>query len=446
MIIDHRYTQVPAKHRRRRGVAVKVCMFHLMPYRDLPADFERMYSSAYIDPVWFDVADADKVGQYYNATLDEMLHAAKAGLHGLCTNQHHQNVYGFMANPSIMGAVLARQTNGQNVAIIQLGSTLPSTTPPTRIAEEYAMLDCISGGRLVAGMPLGTPMDANLCYGITPIEHRERYYEAHDLIIKAWQSRETFAWNGKYFKLPMVNLWPRPIQQPYPPVWVPGAGSLSTWDFAAKHDHCYCFLSYYGNKLGKRVMDGFWEFVDKSKLDPNPYRAGFLQLVVVAETDAQAEKDYYKHIRYFYDKSLHILNEYQMIPGNQDYRSLTNSVKNLLPMQLDLMNSVKNWKYKDFVDNQFVIAGSPATVRDQLMEAVKKLRVGNLMVLLHIGSMPHELTLKNIDLFSREVLPHFRNVWDEDGWDNKWWPTALRGKTNAENIGRAAREESRVGK
>jgi len=77
---------------------VKVCMFHLMPYRDLPADFERRYNSAYIDPMWFDVADSDKVGQYYNATLDEMLYAAKAGLHGLCTNQHHQNVYGFMAN------------------------------------------------------------------------------------------------------------------------------------------------------------------------------------------------------------------------------------------------------------------------------------------------------------------------------------------------------------
>jgi hypothetical protein len=115
-------------------------------------------------------------------------------------------------------------------------------------------------------------------------------------------------------------------------------------------------------------------------------------------------------------------------------------------MQLDLMNSVKNWKYKDFVDNQFVIAGSPATVRDQLQEAVKKLRVGNLMVLLHLGSMPHELTLKNIDLFAREVLPHFRNVWDEDGWDNKWWPTALRGKTNAENIGRAPRPEMHASK
>ena len=63
---------------------MKVCMFHLMPYRDLPADYEKRYNSAHIDPVWFDVADADKVGQYYNATLDEMLHAAKSGLHGLC--------------------------------------------------------------------------------------------------------------------------------------------------------------------------------------------------------------------------------------------------------------------------------------------------------------------------------------------------------------------------
>jgi alkanesulfonate monooxygenase SsuD/methylene tetrahydromethanopterin reductase-like flavin-dependent oxidoreductase (luciferase family) len=160
------------------------------------------------------------------------------------------------------------------------------------------MLDCISGGRLVAGMPLGTPMDANLCYGITPMEHRERYYEAHDLIMKAWQSKEIFAWNGKYFKLPMVNLWPRPLQKPHPPVWIPGSGSLSTWDFTAKHNHCYCFLSYYRNNLGKRVMDGFWEFVARTNLDANPYRAGFLQLVVVAESDAKTEELYYPHIRF----------------------------------------------------------------------------------------------------------------------------------------------------
>src|SRR5205807_6113149 len=106
--------------------------------------------------------------------------------------------------------------------------------------------------------------------------------------------------------------------------------------------------------------------------------------------------------------------------------SLVNSVRNLLPMQLELLNAVSGWKYKDFIENQFVIAGSPASVRDQLMQAVKKLKVGNLMVLLHIGSMPHELTLKNIELFAREVKPYFANVWDDEGWENHWWPASIK--------------------
>jgi alkanesulfonate monooxygenase SsuD/methylene tetrahydromethanopterin reductase-like flavin-dependent oxidoreductase (luciferase family) len=405
---------------------MKISMFHLMPYRELPADFEQCYHSVWVDPPFWELADPEKVGQYYNWTLDELIHAAKCGMDGICVNEHHQNAYGFMPSPNVMGSVLARATNGMNTAIVQMGATLPTTNPPIRVAEEYAMLDCISGGRLVAGMPLGSPMDVNLCYGISPIEQRERYYEAHDLILKAWQSREIFAWNGKFFQLPMVNLWPRPIQSPHPPVWVPGSGSLSTWDFSAKHGHCYCFLSYYGNNTGKKIMDGFWDFVSKSGLEANPYRAGFLQLVAVSETDAKAEQEYFPHIRYFYDKCLHIAPELLAIPGHQDYRSLIHSVKNLNPDQGKLMMQVPNWKYRDFVENQFVIAGSPATVRDQLMAAVKKLRVANLMVLLHIGSMPHELTLKNIELFAREVAPHFRTVWDDEGWVNNWWPQRLR--------------------
>ncbi|MGH7915134.1 MAG: hypothetical protein ACREPW_10880, partial [Candidatus Binataceae bacterium] len=79
---------------------------------------------------------------------------------------------------------------------------------------------------------------------------------------------------------------------------------------------------------------------------------------------------------------------------------------------------------------QFVIGGSPKSVTDQLKAAVKKLRVGNLMVLLQIGSMPHELTLKNIDMFAREVKPHFRDMWDDE-WENRWWPEALKEKKSA---------------
>ncbi len=398
-----------------------------MPYRDLPPDFEQRYHSIWVDPPFHELATPQACGQYYNWTLDELIHAAKAGMDGICVNEHHQNAYGFMPGPNLMGSVLARATMGMDVAIVQMGATLPTTNPPIRIAEEYAMLDCISGGRIVAGMPLGSPMDANLCYGITPIEQRERYYEAHDLILRAWQSKEMFPFNGKYTQLPMVNLWPRPIQQPHPPVWVPGSGSLSTWDFAAKHDHCYCFLSYYGSKLAKGVMDGFWEFVETSGRDQNPYRAGFLQLVVVSESDAKAEEEYFEHVKYFYDKCLHIAPEFAAPPGHQDYKSLANTIRKQFGQARAMRDEMPNWKFKDYVENGLVIGGSPATVRDRLTQAIKDLRVGNLMVLLHIGSMPHELTLKNIDIFAREVQPHIRDIWDDE-WENHWWPKSLRHK------------------
>ncbi len=82
--------------------------------------------------------------------------------------------------------------------------------------------------------------------------------------------------------------------------------------------------------------------------------------------------------------------------------------------------------YRDFVEQGFVIAGSPATVRDRLSALIKEWRVGRLLAFLRIGSMPHELVLKNIDLFSREVLPHLRHLWDDEGWEDRWWPEALR--------------------
>jgi len=412
---------------------MKVCMFHLMPYRDLPPDFEQRYQSAYIDPVWFDIADPDKVGQYYNWTLDEMLFAAKCGMHGLCTNQHHQNVYGFMANPSLMGSVLAKMTNGQNVAIVQIGSTLPSTTPPIRIAEEYAVLDCLSGGRLVAGFPTGLPTDAAISNGVVPIEQRERFREALELVTKAWSAREVFAWNGKHYQLPMVSLWPRPIQQPHPPIWIPGSGSSSTVEYVVDRDDCFCHLSYFGMKNAETLGDYYWDTVAQRNRDANPYRLGFLQLVGVSETDAEAE-EYASHVEYFFHNLLYTPNHYQQIPGCIDYRSLVRALKEPLRERMDL----RQLKYKDFRDRGFVMAGSPSTVRDRLIDGIKRLRIGHLMVLLHFGSMSHELCMKNIELFSREVLPALEGIWDDE-WDDRWWPERLKAKRPAAAMAAAAR-------
>src|ERR1700740_1999536 len=140
---------------------MKISMFHLMPYRELPADFEQRYHSVWVDPPFWELADPEKVGQYYNWTLDELIHAARCGMDGICVNEHHQNAYGFMPSPNVMGSVLAKLTNGSNVAIVQMGATLPTSNPPIRVAEEYAMLDCISGGPRVARVSPRIPMGVN---------------------------------------------------------------------------------------------------------------------------------------------------------------------------------------------------------------------------------------------------------------------------------------------
>ena len=207
-------------------------------------------------------------------------------------------------------------------------------------------------------------------------------------------------------------------------MWVPGSGSISTFDFATDHNVCYCFLSYAGARAASTMMDGYWDVVDKKGLERNPYRAGFLQLVAVSETDAQAEIDYGKHIEYFYHKCLHVPPQWFAPPGNQDYRSLLAANRNPVRRAED----PKTLRYKDFVNKGYVIAGSPATVRERLVEEViKRLHVGNLMLLIQIGSMPHELTLKNTELLAREVLPGLRDIWDDKGWENHWWPKSLRG-------------------
>jgi len=207
-------------------------------------------------------------------------------------------------------------------------------------------------------------------------------------------------------------------------VWVPGSGSISTFDFAVDNEVCYCFLSYSGAKAAKSMMDGYWKVVADKGREPNPYRAGFLQLVAVAETDSQAEEKYARHVEYFYHKCLHWPIQLGSPPGNQDYRSMVATLSNPVRRAED----AKKLRYRDFVEKGYVIAGSPATVRDRLKEeVVKGLHVGNLMVLLQIGSMPHELTLENIDLFARKVLPELRGEWNDEGWVNHWWPEQLRG-------------------
>lgn len=391
---------------------MKLHFFHLMPYRFLPDDFREKYRGVWVD-IPSHLFDPVKGHQLYNEYLDELEYAASLGFDGICVNEHHQNAYGLMPSPNLMAASLARRTS--DAAVIVLGNSIALYNPPTRVAEEFAMLDCISGGRLVAGFPVGTSSDTNFCYGVVPATLRERYYEAHDLILRAWTEPDVFSFNGKYTQLRYVNVWPRPIQKPHPPVWVPGGGSVETWEWVTKHDHVYCYLSYFGHKRGLQVMQGFWEEVARQGKEANPYRAGFLQFVAVSESDAQAERDYAEHAEYFYNRCLHVYPGFADAPGYRTLRTLRAG----LSSQFERKAFTGELKWKDFVEQGFIIAGSPESVRQQLEEAAKALHVGQMMLLLQFGSMPPELVRKNTELFAREVLPHVRKLWSE--YEDHWW-------------------------
>ena len=406
---------------------MKVSFFHLMPYQALPEDFSERYHSAWVD-LPNDLFDPDHGRQMYGDYLEELQHADRLGFDGICVNEHHANAYGLMPSPNIIAGILSRTTSSS--ALIVLGNSIALYQPPIRVAEEMAMLDVLSGGRLVAGFPVGTSMDTAFSYGQVPIQLRERHAEANDLIIQAWTRREPFAFNGKFSKLRYVNIWPRPIQQPHPPVWIPGSGSLETWDWVLERDYVYCYLSYYGYLRGRRVMDGFWERSAQLGVDDNPHRVGFLQLVGVSETDSRAEEEYAPHVKYFYDKMLRIHPPFAEAPGYRSIESMRAGTR--AQTGEEAQRVAKSYTWKDYVEEGHIIAGSPATVRERLKEAISMLRVGHLMCLLHIGSMPKDLTMKNIELFTSEVLPAIRDTWSE--YEDPWWPAAVPGRVTAPSL------------
>jgi len=405
---------------------MKLCWFHLMPYTDLPEDFARRHSSVWIDidPALFDPAKAHGM---YNEFLDELEFADEMGFDGVCVNEHHSNGYGLMPSPNLMAAALARRT--RRAAIIVMGNSLALYNPPIRVAEEFAMIDCISGGRLVAGFPVGTPMDTCFAYGQNPSQLRARYHEAHDLVMRAWTERRPFVFHGRYNQLRYVNTWPRPLQRPHPPIWIPGGGSVETWHWCAEMDYVYSYLSYFGYKAGESTLRGFWAEMERLGKDPNPYRAGFLQFVGVAETTAEAMRVYREPAEYFYGRCLHVDGRWASPPGYMTEGSLRARAESMVAQAARRASAGNGGgfhqpTFEEIVDKGYVIVGSPDEVADKLRQVATTLNVGQMMLLLQFGNMSKELTLYNTELFARRVSPQIGALFD-DRWENRWWPRPL---------------------
>src|SRR5438874_9619336 len=198
------------------------------PY--LPADFDAKYDSAWI---WLpnELYDPVKGHELYREYINTLAYAEELGFDGVCVNEHHQNAYGLMPSPNLIAAALTQRTSRVKIAIV--GNALPLYDPPTRVAEEIAMLDLMSGGRIIAGQVIGGGPEY-YSFSLNPAEARTRFAEAHEIIMRAWTQPGPFEFYGEHFKLRYVNPPPKPLQKPHPPIWIPGVGSLETMDFVAK--------------------------------------------------------------------------------------------------------------------------------------------------------------------------------------------------------------------
>ena len=316
---------------------------------------------------------------------------------------------------------LARLTRerGLDVALVQLGATLAATSPPTRIAEEYAVLDCLSDGRLIAGVPVGIGADAAMSYGVPPIVQRARWREGIELMLRAWTDPDVFAWNGEHYQLRSVNLWPRPVQTPHPPLLVPGAHSASTWDMCHERDWPYAFLSFFGASTPSRRWTASGPVLTptagtttrtaprscSSSAWPTPTSRRRPSTARTSSTSTRS--------------SCTSRRPYFTPPGYVEYAGQLGAFKAMLaspPPDLKALTA------RDMIDRGFAVVGSPATVRDRLEAIARRLGVGHLLAVIHLGSMPHELAEDNIRLMASDVLPHLQTLWDAEGWESKWWP------------------------
>jgi alkanesulfonate monooxygenase SsuD/methylene tetrahydromethanopterin reductase-like flavin-dependent oxidoreductase (luciferase family) len=407
---------------------MKVSAFAQVAYRTFAPDFEQHHDSA-VDPPW-PLADPQEVRAAFQDYLDGLMLAARSGFDGLIFTEHAQSSYDMSPNPSLTAAALAYATESERlpVAIYPAGRSLGKSREPNKVAEEYAVIDTVSGGRLVAGFPVGLPYDACMNNGITPIELRARFDENLELELRAWREQTPFPWNGTFSQLPMVNIWPRPQQRPRPPVWLTGIGNPATMQLTLDRDFGFNYLSWFGLKTtGPRIFDRFWDLVDRSGLPRNPYRLGCSVVVGVAPTDAEATETFRPHVEYLFNKGPGaVRGEYLAIPGTIGLPGLQALMRD--PSDLGVGDKLRTIGFDELVDLGSVIVGSPRTVCDRLVEIATRFRIGNLHAMLQFGSMPRQTAMDNIALFAKEVSPTLREVWADEPWQHHWWPERLGGR------------------
>jgi alkanesulfonate monooxygenase SsuD/methylene tetrahydromethanopterin reductase-like flavin-dependent oxidoreductase (luciferase family) len=377
---------------------VEVYWFSEQPYGDVTdADLKQYpsgrlgFPNTYFDP--------QKAHVLYNQYHEQYALADEVGFDGIMSNEHHASYWCMKPSVNIDAAVIAKVTKKTKIAI--LGNVI-AINDPVRMAEEIAMLDCISGGRIISGFVRGTAVES-LHGGIDPTENRERFEEAHDLILKCWTQPGPFRYEGKYYHYRAVNPWVLPIQKPHPPIWFPGTGSPESVIWAAKHRHPYLNLGALVD-LTEWLRNIYIDTAREEGFTPGPEHFGYLLRALVADTDEQAI-EIGRHFMWTEDHRQRGPREHNDPPGYQSREAL--KIKLSRP---SIGGFGRKMGYDELREVNNIIVGSPETVIKKLTMIVQRLNPGYLCFYGNEGPMPHQHVMRSVELFGKEVIPALHEI------------------------------------
>ena len=375
---------------------MKLYNFDLLAYPHVPKDAPRTpVPSNFFDPI--------KGAANYAEHLDEMTYCEELGLDGVVFNEHHYSSYGTMPSPNLIAAALSQRTKRIKIGV--LGNILPLRNHPVRVAEEYAMIDCLSNGRLIAGFVRGIPAEY-VWYGVNPEESRGRFQEAYDLIMTAW-TNSVWSFEGEFYKLKDCAIWPRPLQQPHPPIWI-AARSAESIEWCVKR-HLPCAQVY---QTTGQIEDTFNYYRTKAKEDgweAQPDDFILCRHIYIDESNKKAREVAEPAMRYFFS----VYNR-----GFNDAINQTAADQQKLLAKLTSERSFNYFRegnrsrvdfstlgWDELIKSGYMIAGDPDSVARQIQDQMKQIRADHFMGMFHIGNLAHEKVIASLNLFKREIMP-----------------------------------------
>lgn len=383
---------------------MKVVVFDLMPYKqhldhlregkELRWPLERRYF------------DPQAAVETYAEHLDAWEELDRLGFDGVGFNEHHTSPYGLMNSPNLLAAAATQRTKRLRLHIY--GNLLP-LHEPLRLAEELAMLDCMSNGRVVAGFARGIPREYNV-YQVSQTESRARFEEAWEIIRRAW-TEEVFSYQGRFWSYKDVAIWPRPVQQPHPAVWVPVTSSKETIEWAGRNNIPITPGGSPG--LNEDIVRYYRTCLEAAGHTLTPDHISAAATVYIADTKDQAVRENGPYTLYF--------NQVLFSHGNVTEADLQQQAGYLSSSSFDYIRRENRaaaargrGEYRDMtmadVERQAANGpwGPPDEVADRLIQMADRIGAGSLLVSLNRGAMPQELFMNQIRRFGREVLPRLQ--------------------------------------